>query len=141
MPNVKKITTFILAIIAPISLIAGYFCATMPRDLFYAVPPMAQAADTPTMGNTPACGEMDAREHYIMPNDATAGAIALCCAAKRENSDAGILSLNEWSPSNVDQPIASVDVASVVSGNQLIFKDYPISPPQAELLASVIKIE
>ncbi len=107
------------------------------------MPQMAQAVDMPVMNNTMSgCGKMDQTEHFTAPKNASTDSIALCCVAKRENSDAGYLSFNDWAPSEASQQNVSVDIVNNNNfGNQLILENYPISPPPADLLSSVIKIE
>lgn len=140
MLNARKTTTFLLAIIISASLISGYFCV---------MPPMAQAAamvrqavNAPLTDGMLVCHEeIDHADYFITSNDAAGGAIALCCVAKRENPDTGVLILSEWSPSDNSQPSASISFVDTTYDDQLILENFPISPPPVELLASVIKIE
>ena len=132
MKNTRKITTFTLALIMPISLISGYFCLAMPQ--------ITQAAETPT--SMPGCGEMTQTEHYMVPGNVSGGAIALCCLAKNDQTDIGVLVLNSWPLDTLSvSQSAPVTVDDATSGGQLILENLSIPSPQTELLSSVIKIE
>ena len=142
MLTVKRITIYLLAIIVPVSLFIGSFCYAMPQT-GQTTAVAGQAAEMPAAGNMAECGGMDQTEHFMAPDDSAADSVALCCVAKKDNSEAGILALNERLPNEAASQlnISIEDIGTDNFNHQLVLCDYPISPPQVDLLATVIKIE
>lgn len=132
MADIKKITICLLAITVPVSLIAGYFCLAMPE--------MAQAEQAQAMNDMSGCNNMAQGDYFSTPK-ANDGSIALCCVTKRENSDSGFLALNDWTPGETSQQNGPIEAIEMDNFYPLTLYSYPVSPPPAELLASVIKIE
>lgn len=131
MPNTRKIITFALALIVPISLISGYFCYTMP--------PVAQAAT-----GAPHMSHMPYPSHMSYASYSSRGqAVAPCCLTKSEKNQEDATTVAGFSFDNVIGKLAPTDktVNNSSSATYAASFNYPISPPPIELLASVIKIE
>lgn len=133
MPNIKKITTFALALIVPISLLSGYFCYSMPL--------VAQAAPVPTMAEMSPCQDAPP-SHYMLTGPNGGQAVAPCCVEKSEKNQEDATVINGFSFDNLIAGLTSVEqtVNAAPAGYAVSF-NYPISPPSVELLASVVKIE
>lgn len=134
MLNVKKVATFALALIVPISLLSGYFC--------YAMPMIAPDAPfLPHASYSSAC--QDAPQGHFMLTSANSGqAIAPCCVEKSENDRTTGIILTNFSFDNADYQSTNAErIIDIDSIGSAVLLDFPISPPPRELLASVIKIE
>jgi len=133
MKNTRKITTFTLVLIMPISLISGYFCFT---------PQTALAANMSVITDMTNCQGMVQAEHYMVSND-NSGAVPPCCLKKNDNnSQSGAINLNNLSPDSVNQQSTSeiqiINNDSIDHSNSF---DYPISPTQTGISSSIILIE
>jgi len=122
----QKNALFLTAIIT-VSLLSGYFC----------FPPQAAQAI-----NAPGCQGANQDGRAMISGAADSGAVAPCCLQKKDNNQSGAPTLSDLSPKEaVQQNISAGPIDANDFSGQSIFQEIYAPPPQADLLASVIKIE
>lgn len=134
----QKKTLFLTAILS-ISILAGYFCF-MPQTT-QAAPALTYASDMSHMSDPADCQEAAPNGHIMIAGSNT-NAIAPCCLEQKDNNQSGVITFNTLAPKDTVRRGASAQNIDINNfSGQLIFQENSEPPPQAELLASVIKIE
>ncbi|MDD2753824.1 MAG: hypothetical protein PHT44_04420 [Candidatus Portnoybacteria bacterium] len=122
----QKNALFLTAIVT-VSLLSGYFC----------FPPQTARAV-----NAPGCQDANQDGRAIISGAADSGAVAPCCLQKKDNNHSGAPTFNNLSSKlAIQQNVCAGSIDTNAFSGQSTFQEVYTPPPQADLLASVIKIE